>query len=68
MMRPIKELKGFSKIMLKAGEEKNVTFNLGFEELAFYNAKAEFKVEKGEFTVYAGGDCYTKNKLKIKVV
>ena len=36
--------------------------------LAFYNAKAEFAVEKGEFEVYVGTDCYANNKIVIEVI
>ncbi len=68
MTRPIKELKGFSKISLKQGERKEVVFELGFEELGFYNAGGKFCVEAGEFEVFIGGDCMTDNKVKITVM
>lgn len=68
MTRPYRELKGFSKDFYQIGEQKNVTFELFYEQLAFYNAKAEFKVEKGEFEVYVGASCYADNKLIIEVV
>lgn len=68
MTRPIKELKGFSKIFLNQGESRDVTFELGFEELGFYNGEGKFCVEPGEFDVFIGGDCTTDNKAKIAVV
>lgn len=58
MTRPLKELKGISKNYFKVGEEKQICFELGFDELAFYNANAEFKPEPGEFEIYVGRDCY----------
>ena len=68
MSRPIRELKGFKKIYIKAGKMVLVEFRLGKEELAFYNAKGEFAVEKGEFDVFVGCNCVNNQKLKITVV
>ncbi len=68
MARPVRELKGFSKILLKRGEFKEVVFELGSEELGFYNGKGEFCVEPGEFDIFIGGDCTTNNKIKITAV
>lgn len=65
--RPIRELKGYKKIPLKKGEAQNVTFEIGFEELSFYIGK-EILVEKGEFEVYIGNNCYADNVVNIKVV
>lgn len=67
MSRPLKELKGFEKIFLKKNETKTVEFELGFDELAFYDANKEFVVEKGEFEVYVGNDCMTELKSIINV-
>ncbi len=53
--RPVKELKGFQKIALKAGESKTVTFNLTDKELGFYNNQGEFVVEPGAFDIMVGG-------------
>ena len=52
--RPIKELKGFRKIMLKAGEEQKVVFELTEKELGFYNNDIQYIVESGDFTVMTG--------------
>jgi beta-glucosidase len=54
--RPVKELKGFSRISLKAGESKNVTFDITPELLKFYNSNLEFVCEPGEFQVMVGPD------------
>ncbi len=54
--RPVKELKGFSRISLKAGESKNVTFDITPELLKFYNSDLEFVCEPGEFQVMVGPD------------
>ncbi|MGH8384144.1 MAG: beta-glucosidase BglX [Pseudomonas sp.] len=54
--RPVKELKHYRKIMLQAGEEKTVHFNLIEQDLKFYNAKLEYAAEVGEFSVMIGLD------------
>jgi beta-glucosidase len=54
--RPVKELKGFERIALKAGESKQVTFTLGPKTLGFYNSNGEYLVEAGDFEVFVGGD------------
>ena len=66
-MRPIRELKGFEKIFLKKGEEKEVVFKLGENELGFYNMNNEFVVEEGLFSVYLGENAYCDNKLEINL-
>lgn len=52
--RPVKELKGFKKIMLKAGESQKVTFNLSSADLAFYTLDMSFNAEPGDFKVFVG--------------
>ena len=53
--RPERELKGFQKVSLAAGERKSVTFTLSTKELGFYNVRGELVVEDGEFDVFVGG-------------
>jgi beta-glucosidase len=53
--RPVKELKGFEKLLIKAGESKNISFTLTDEELGFYDNEGNFIVEPGEFEVIIGG-------------
>jgi len=54
--RPVKELKGFQKISLKAGEAKTVTFTITPEDLKFYNSDLKFDWESGEFDIMVGGN------------
>jgi beta-glucosidase len=54
--RPVKELKAFEKISLKAGETKTVKFTLHQNDLSFYNADLNFVAEPGEFHVFVGGN------------
>ncbi|MBI5370668.1 MAG: beta-glucosidase BglX [Sphingobacteriales bacterium] len=53
--RPVKELKGFQKISLKAGESKTVTFTITPEDLKFYNYDLKYDWEGGEFQIMIGG-------------
>ncbi|MDD3410731.1 MAG: glycoside hydrolase family 3 N-terminal domain-containing protein [Eubacteriales bacterium] len=52
--RPVKELKGFLRVALKAGEEKHVSFEVDVRQLAFLNRAMEFVVEPGTLEVLIG--------------
>lgn len=52
--RPVKELKGFEKVALKAGEKKTVTFTIDEPLLAFYDIDMQKKAEPGDFTLWVG--------------
>ena len=52
--RPVKELAGFERVSLQAGETKTVRFALGPERLGLYNRQLQFVVEPGEFRVTVG--------------
>ncbi len=54
--RPVKELKGFQKIELKAGESRTITFNITPEDLKFYNYDLKYDWEAGDFTIMIGGN------------
>ncbi|MBC7393634.1 MAG: fibronectin type III-like domain-contianing protein, partial [Variovorax sp.] len=56
VVRPVKELKDFRKIMLKPGEEKAVRFTVDEEKLKFFNAQLQRVAEPGTFTVQIGLD------------
>ena len=66
--RPVKELKGFEKIFLKAGESRTVTFTISREILEFYNHELEKVVEPGEFHVFIGKDSDTDNMAVLKLI
>lgn len=51
---PVKELKGFRKIMLEPGESKTVKFVITEKELSFYNFDLDFMSEPGDFEVFIG--------------
>jgi len=52
--RPVKELKGFEKILLKPGEEKEVVFTLTSDDLRFYTAEMKYAAEPGKFRILIG--------------
>jgi beta-glucosidase len=56
LVRPVRELKAFEKIALKAGETKTVSFTLTAEDLAFWNADMLKRTEAGEFQVWISPD------------
>lgn len=54
VVQPPLQLRAFKKVSLKAGEEKQVTFTLGFDELSVINADLRRAVERGEFEIMVG--------------
>ena len=54
--RPVKELKGFKKVMLKRGEEKSVQFTIHEKDLRFTTADMKFKSEPGKFKAFVGAN------------
>ncbi len=56
IVRPVKELKDFQKIMLKKGESKMLSFYVGKDKLSFYDAAGNVVLEKGKFKVLVGGN------------
>ncbi|WP_428741690.1 beta-glucosidase BglX [Tenacibaculum sp.] len=65
--RPVKELKGFEKIMLKAGETKTINFNINDKLLQFYTGNKKWEVEPGDFEVYVGGNSSTTLKTAFTI-
>lgn len=56
VVRPVKELKGFQKVLIKKGETKTVTFTLTPENLKFYDDALNYDWEAGEFDIMVGTD------------
>ncbi|WP_417697214.1 beta-glucosidase BglX [Pseudomonas sp.] len=56
IIRPVKELKNFRKVMLKAGEKKVIHFTITEDDLKFYNAQLKYAAEPGKFNVQIGLD------------
>lgn len=54
--RPVKELKRFQRVTLKAGESTQVSLNLPVSELAFWGYDMNYTVEPGDFTLWVGSN------------
>ena len=63
--RPVKELKGFQKIELAAGESKNVSFEVTPELLKFYNGNLKFDWEAGDFQMMVGPNSKDVKTVKV---
>lgn len=63
--RPLKELKGFQKVMLKAGESKTVSFEITPEDLKYYNNELKFDWESGDFQIMIGGNSQDVKSITI---
>ena len=63
--RPVKELKGFEKIFLKAGESKTVTFKITPELLRFYDYDLNHVAEPGDFDVMIGGSSQAEKTARL---
>jgi beta-glucosidase len=56
VVRPVKELKGFQQIYLKAGQSTEVSFRINADMLRFYNDRLEYGYEPGDFELFIGGN------------
>lgn len=54
--RPLRELKGFRKVSLQPGEQRELTFELTRDDLRFYTRDMRFDAEPGQFQLFVGGD------------
>ncbi|MFZ1748993.1 MAG: glycoside hydrolase family 3 C-terminal domain-containing protein, partial [Saprospiraceae bacterium] len=63
--RPVRELKGFQKLMIKKGETRKVIFTLDNEAFAYYNKDMTWGAEAGEFDIYIGGSSETENRILV---
>jgi len=58
--RPVKELKGYKRVFIKAGETKTVSLEIDVESLAMYDRDYNFVVEPGDFTIMTGSSSADK--------
>ena len=66
--RPVKELKAFERVSLKAGESRTLTVDIPVQELAFVGLDGEKKVEAGEFLLWVAGDSASGEAVRFKVL
>ncbi len=65
--RPVRELRDFQRVSLKAGESKIVTFKLPVEQLSFWNIDMEEKVEVGKFQLWISKDSNSGEPLNFEI-
>ena len=66
--RPVRELKGFRRVRLRAGEQQRITFTLSTEDLAFYGRDQRLATEPGQFRLWIGGSARAELTETIRVV
>jgi beta-glucosidase len=66
--KPVKELKGFTRVYLEPGKATTVTFALGKEELSFYGRDGKLCFEPGEYAVGVGGSCMVPLNLSFRYI
>jgi beta-glucosidase len=54
ILRPVRELEGFQRVTLAAGQHRTVTFRLNSQNLGYYNEAGQFQVQPGPFDVWVG--------------
>ena len=66
--RPVKELKGFQRIHLKAGESQDVTFTITPDLLKFYDYNLNYVLEEGTFIIMIGSNSRDVKKKTITIL
>ena len=67
VIRPVKELKGFQKIWLAPGEEKEVFFEIDEPMLRFVRSDGTWGSESGKFTLWIGSSSMTENGAQFEL-
>lgn len=65
--RPLRELKGFQKVMLQPGESKTLTFTLKEEDLKFYRRNMTFGTEPGEYDLMIGSNSRDVKTVRVRL-
>ena len=66
--RPLRELKGFRKVMLAPGETKTIEFTLNDTDFSFYRKDMSFGSEPGDFDIMVGGNSLVKKKVRVTML
>lgn len=67
LSRPLRELKGFTKVMLAAGETKTVRFRLEAARLGVHDDRGRYVVDPGEIEIYLGGSSRAAVKAQVRL-
>jgi beta-glucosidase len=66
--RPVKELKGFKKILVKKGETVTVIFNISTSELSYYHQDMSYTLDSGDFVLFIGPNSSEGQYLRFSVL
>lgn len=67
-VRPLRELKAYKKISIEPHKSVDMVFEVGYNEFGFYNLERKFVVERGDFDIYIGNNCYADNAVTVSVI
>ena len=67
LVRPVKELKGFTKVTLDPGASVDVTMSLKKSDMGFYDNDANYRIEDGKFNIFVGTNSKECMKQEIDV-
>lgn len=68
VVRPVKELKGFKRVFLGAGESKEVVFKITAQDLKYFAGDGTYKAEEGEFKIYIGPNSKVLQEINLELV
>lgn len=66
--RPVKELKGFEKILLQPGESRRVEFKISVSDLEYWNDKQQYKADPGTFKIFIGPNSVDVTELEFHLL
>jgi beta-glucosidase len=66
--RPVRELKGFQKILLQPGELRDVSFTISGKKLGYYDAKGNWLVEPGKYQLWISKDSASGEPVNFELV
>ena len=65
--QPARSLQGFTRVTLRPGESRRVTFPLGFNELSFFDNSGRSVIEPTQYTVWVGGSSLAENTARFRI-
>ena len=68
VVRPVKELKGFKKVLLHPGESSIVSFTITEEQLRYHHSDLHYKSDSGAFVAYIGSNSHDVQALPFKLI
>ncbi|MNE81106.1 Periplasmic beta-glucosidase precursor [compost metagenome] len=68
VVRPVKELKGFKKVKLAAGEAEEICFKITAADLVYWHPELKYEAEPGDFKVYIGSSSRDVKEASFELV